>query len=74
MPTTIEPSACAGFPGLEHIAQERSAGFPSPDENSIHVVRATGGAMVPDEEKLAQANESLDKYYKERVDRVEKEA
>ena len=47
----IEPSACAGFPGLEHIAQERSVGFPTPDENSIHVVWATGGAMVPDEEK-----------------------
>lgn len=46
----IEPSACAGFAGLKYIA-DGAADVPDPDENSIHIVWATGGSMVPDEEK-----------------------
>ncbi|MBQ6401209.1 MAG: D-serine ammonia-lyase [Firmicutes bacterium] len=46
----IEPSACAGFAGLPLVAEGRM-GVPAPDENSIHIVWATGGNMVPEEEK-----------------------
>ena len=46
----IEPSACAGFAGLKYIA-EGQANVPAPDEDSIHIVWATGGSMVPEEEK-----------------------
>lgn len=47
----IEPSACAAFEGLPYIC--RGAFAPVPDENSIHVIWATGGSMVPEEEKRA---------------------
>lgn len=53
----IEPSACAAFEGLKYINESVSAVkgrcFPAPDENSIHIVWATGGNMVPEEEKKA---------------------
>ncbi len=48
----IEPSACAAFAGLSHVSRG-GEGFPAPDENSVHIVWATGGAMVPEEEKEA---------------------
>ena len=47
----IEPSACAAFEGLRYICNDAFA--PAPDENSIHVIWATGGNMVPAEEKKA---------------------
>ncbi|MGX8775132.1 MAG: D-serine ammonia-lyase [Bacillota bacterium] len=47
----IEPSACAAFEGLHYICEGAFA--PEPDENSIHVIWATGGNMVPEEEKTA---------------------
>lgn len=46
----IEPSACAGFAGLACVANGIGE-VPVPDENSIHIVWATGGSMVPEEEK-----------------------
>ncbi len=46
----IEPSACAAFAGLRHIFPGGEC-FPAPDENSVHIVWATGGDMVPEEEK-----------------------
>ena len=53
----IEPSACAAFEGLKYINESDSAVegrcFPAPDENSIHIVWATGGDMVPEDEKKA---------------------
>lgn len=52
----IEPSACAAFEGLRYLCDPKgtaSAGFPLPDENSIHIVWATGGNMVPADEKEA---------------------
>lgn len=62
----IEPSACAAFEGLKYICSAEyakgtsdypkgtaPAGFPVPDENSIHIVWATGGNMVPADEKEA---------------------
>lgn len=53
----IEPSACAAFEGLKYINESGSAVegrcFPAPDENSIHIVWATGGNMVPEDEKKA---------------------
>lgn len=53
----IEPSACAAFEGLKYINENGSAVegrcFPAPDENSIHIVWATGGNMVPEDEKKA---------------------
>ncbi len=48
----IEPSACAAFEGLKHVCGSPE-GFPAPDENSIHIVWATGGNMVPEDEKEA---------------------
>ena len=47
----IEPSACAAFEGLRYICND--VFVPAPDENSIHVIWATGGNMVPEEEKKA---------------------
>lgn len=47
----IEPSACAGFAGLRYVMDGRG-GVPAPDENATHVVWATGGAMVPEDEKI----------------------
>lgn len=53
----IEPSACAAFEGLKYINESSSVVegrcFPAPDENSIHIVWATGGNMVPEDEKKA---------------------
>ena len=40
----IEPSACAGFAGLKY-----TAGHP----NATHIIWATGGGMVPEEEMAA---------------------
>lgn len=45
----IEPSACAAFEGLRYTCNGAFA--PAPDANSIHVIWATGGNMVPEEEK-----------------------
>lgn len=47
----IEPSACAAFEGLKYINAEENFSFETPDENSIHIVWATGGNMVPADEK-----------------------
>ncbi len=47
----IEPSACATFDGLEYISKADGKDFPAPDENSVHILWATGGNMVPEEEK-----------------------
>ena len=47
----IEPSACAAFEGLKYICGGEYV--PAPDENSIHVIWATGGNMVPEDEKTA---------------------
>ena len=61
----IEPSACAAFEGLRYVkaqpvdAQGDSGAqdsFPAPDENSIHIIWATGGNMVPEDEKTAYYN------------------
>lgn len=51
----IEPSACAAFEGLKYVnGYAGGMGFaPAPDEDSIHVIWATGGNMVPDDEKAA---------------------
>lgn len=49
----IEPSACAGFEGLRYICDHDGSSFPAPDENSIHIFWATGGNMVPEDEKTA---------------------
>lgn len=54
----IEPSACAAFEGLRYAGaktdswgSECSGAFPAPDENSVHIIWATGGNMVPENEK-----------------------
>lgn len=56
----IEPSACAAFEGLKYVCGQQAEAnaqrgdvFPEPDENSVHIVWATGGNMVPAEEKEA---------------------
>lgn len=49
----IEPSACAAFPGLQRIGTMDNGTFPAPDENSVHIIWATGGNMVPEDEKRA---------------------
>ncbi len=54
----IEPSACAAFEGL-HYTEGGGRTFPAPDEYSVHIVWATGGDMVPEDEKEA--------YYKRGV-------
>ena len=43
----IEPSACAAFEGLRYVHG---------GENDIHIIWATGGNMVPEEEKTAYYN------------------
>lgn len=48
----IEPSACAAFEGLKYVCGS-DEGFPAPDENSVHIIWATGGNMVPADEKEA---------------------
>lgn len=45
----IEPSACAAFEGFKHICGEC-------DENAIHIIWATGGNMVPEDERAAYYN------------------
>lgn len=49
----IEPSACAAFDGLRYVNDDTDRLFPTPDENSIHIIWATGGNMVPEEEKIS---------------------
>ncbi|MCQ2545817.1 MAG: D-serine ammonia-lyase [Clostridia bacterium] len=51
----IEPSACAAFEGIRYIEEGvlNGSSIPEPDENSIHILWATGGNMVPEEEKKA---------------------
>ncbi len=46
----IEPSACAAFEGLKHVHG---------GENDIHIIWATGGNMVPEDEKAAYYNKGL---------------
>ena len=43
----IEPSACAAFDGLQYVHG---------GENDIHIIWATGGNMVPEDEKTAYYN------------------
>ena len=50
VPRKGKPSACAGFKGLKHICSGE-ADCPAPDENSTHIVWATGGNMVPYDEQ-----------------------
>lgn len=50
----IEPSACAAFEGLRYTAK-----MPEADEKSIHIIWATGGSMVPEEEKRAYYERGL---------------
>ena len=66
--TFIEPSACAAFEGLKYIcgdvkgtacADAEGCMFPAPDENSVHIIWATGGNMVPEEEKKAYYQRGL---------------
>ena len=66
--TFIEPSACAAFEGLKYIcgdakgtacADAEGCMFPAPDENSVHIIWATGGNMVPEEEKEAYYQRGL---------------
>lgn len=45
----IEPSACAGFPCVKPIADKSSSG-------AYHIVWATGGNMVPNEERTKYLN------------------
>ncbi|MBM7624248.1 D-serine ammonia-lyase [Sporohalobacter salinus] len=54
----LEPSALAGFPGIAKLFREKNAkkylmehNFNNNNENSTHIVWATGGSMVPDEIK-----------------------
>lgn len=51
----IEPSASAAFEGLKYINENDCTAegkcFVEPDENSIHIIWATGGNMVPENEK-----------------------
>lgn len=52
----IEPSACAAFDGVQYVFGRKTPvnggeTIPAPDENSIHIIWATGGNMVPDDEK-----------------------
>ncbi|MDO4546345.1 MAG: D-serine ammonia-lyase, partial [Bacillota bacterium] len=58
----IEPSACAAFDGLKYVNVKPEPGSPDgssnamehsfipPDEHSIHIIWATGGEMVPEDE------------------------
>lgn len=53
----IEPSACAGFPGVAHVSKAKEYleenGLTDKMERAVHVVWATGGSMVPEEEMKA---------------------
>lgn len=57
----IEPSACAAFDGLKHICSSQNRCFSSPDENSVHIIWATGGNMVPEDEKTAYYNKGSER-------------
>lgn len=55
---TIEPSGCAGFPGLSHVLGDatylQEKGLTGERlKNAVHLVWATGGNMVPEEEMKA---------------------
>ena len=53
-PIFVEPSAAAGFPGcvLTQGDGEYAAGFGEEAlKNAVHIVWATGGGMVPEEER-----------------------
>ena len=50
----VEPSATAGFPGFSTVQQRgnyRERFSPASMERSVHIVWATGGSMVPEEER-----------------------
>lgn len=51
----IEPSACAAFQGIKYIEDEalKYSDIPEPDDNSVNILWATGGNMVPQAEKQA---------------------
>lgn len=53
----IEPSACAGFPGPAHVVKAADylaeKGLADKMEKAVHLVWATGGSMVPQEEMQA---------------------
>lgn len=50
----IEPSACAGFPGMSKVLRQsdylEKNGLTHKMDHAVHVVWATGGSMVPKEE------------------------
>lgn len=43
----LEPSAVAGIPGIDHVLRRNSA---ATSANATHIIWATGGSMVPDDE------------------------
>lgn len=47
----IEPSACAAFPGIRYITQDPKYQETAQNENAVHIFWATGGSMVPQEER-----------------------
>lgn len=53
----IEPSACAGFPGISHVLKAedylKKHGLSDKLEQASHLVWATGGSMVPKEEMMS---------------------
>lgn len=48
----LEPSALAGFPGIHHYLQGRLGPMPASGK-AVHVVWATGGSLVPEQERQA---------------------
>lgn len=50
----IEPSSCASFPGIAHVIKaEIDSEANGQQENATHILWATGGSMVPEEEAKA---------------------
>lgn len=70
----IEPSACAAFEGLRHICHnfdglvKEDAKRYLEDENSVHIVWATGGNMVPEAEKEAYYMKGIENSGQKRLE------
>ena len=56
----IEPSACAGFPGVMALQDQKEyldrMGLIAKTANATHIVWATGGSMVPEAEMQSYYN------------------
>jgi len=59
----LEPSACAGIPGIvklfkneSHLEYLKKNNLTDKMSNSVHIAWATGGSLVP--------KESMDEYYR----------